>query len=127
MRHVWPSRPALACSSTTSRLDLVLNHGLLPPAFCDGAHPLYRQTPSGQSRVYRDTQLCNHGVYLRESAGTRLDMCDAVRIINISDAIIVCMMSTFIRESTDLLGMVANPARGQLNRFSSFFPVPVRV
>ena len=33
----------------------MLTHGI-PPAFRDGVH-IYRQPPSGQSRVYRTTQL----------------------------------------------------------------------
>ena len=31
---------------------------------------LHRQAPSGQSRVYKVTQLCADGVHHRESAGT---------------------------------------------------------
>ena len=43
---------------------------LLSHALRDGVH-LYRQPPSGQSRVDRVTQLHNDGVHRRESAGTR--------------------------------------------------------
>ena len=45
---------------------------LTRPAFRDGFH-LYRQPPSGQSRVYRVTQLPIDSVYPRQSAGTRLE------------------------------------------------------
>ena len=46
-------------------------HGI-PPDFRGGVHLfiLNRHTPSGQSRVYRVTQLRNDGVHCRESAGT---------------------------------------------------------
>ena len=44
----------------------------IPPEFRGGVHffILNRHTPSGQSRVYRVTQLCTDGVHCRESAGT---------------------------------------------------------
>ena len=48
-----------------------ITHGI-PPEFRGGVH-LYiqnRHTPSGQSRVYRVTQLRTDGVHCRESAGT---------------------------------------------------------
>ena len=69
-RQVRPSRPASACSFSTLRLNLVLTHGI-PPAFRHGVivH-IYRYTPSGQSRVYRITQLRADGVHHRESTGT---------------------------------------------------------
>ena len=43
-----------------------------PPEYCDGFELfiLNRHTPSGQSRVYRVTQLRPDGVHCRESAGT---------------------------------------------------------
>ena len=41
-----PSRPASACSASTLRLNMVLTHGITP------AFHVYRQPPSGQSRVY---------------------------------------------------------------------------
>ena len=47
-----PSRVSLR-SSSTSRLNLVLTHGI-PPAFRHSVH-IYRQPPSGQSRVYQVT------------------------------------------------------------------------
>ena len=42
------------------------------PNICDGVHLFFlnRYTPSGQSRVYRVTQLRIDGVHCRESAGT---------------------------------------------------------
>ena len=47
------------------RLNLELTYGI-PPEFRGGG---YRHTPSGQSRVYRVTQLRTEGVHCRESAG----------------------------------------------------------
>ena len=41
----------------------------IPPEFRGGVHLLNRHTPSGQSRVYRVTQLRTDGVHCRESAG----------------------------------------------------------
>ena len=53
------------------RLNLVLIYGI-PPEFDGGVHLFYqnRHTPSGQSRVYRVTQLRTDGFHCRESAGT---------------------------------------------------------
>ena len=50
---------------------MVLTYGI-PPEFRDGLHLfiLNRHTPSGQSRVYRVTQLRTDGVHCRESAST---------------------------------------------------------
>ena len=50
-----------------TQAGLVLTHGV-PPAFREGVH-LYSQSPSGQPRVYRVTQLRTDGVHCRESAG----------------------------------------------------------
>ena len=46
-------------------------HGI-PPDFHGGVHLFIknRRTPSGQSRVYRLTQLRTDGVHCRESTGT---------------------------------------------------------
>ena len=55
------------------RLNLVLTYYGIPPDFRGGVHLFIynRQTPSGQSRVYRVTQLrIDDGVDSRESAGT---------------------------------------------------------
>ena len=54
-----------------AHLHLVLTYGI-PPEFRGGAHLFIynRHTPSGQSRVYRVTQLRTNGVHCRESAGT---------------------------------------------------------
>ena len=51
------------------RLNLVLG---IPPEFHGGVHLFIyiRHTPTGQSRVYRVTQLRTDGVHCRESAGT---------------------------------------------------------
>ena len=50
---------------------MVLTYGI-PPEFRDGVHLFIynRHTPSGQSRVYRVTQLRTDGVHCRESADT---------------------------------------------------------
>ena len=71
-RQVRPSRPASACSFSTLRLNLVLTYYGILPAFRGGVHFFYlnHHTPSGQSRVYRVTQLRTDGVHCRESAGT---------------------------------------------------------
>ena len=44
----------------------------IAPEFCGGVHLFIenRHMPSGQSRVYRVTQLRPDGVHCRESAGT---------------------------------------------------------
>ena len=64
-----PSRVSLLISIL--RLNLVLTYGI-PPEFRGGVHLfiLNCHTPSGQSRVYRVTQLRTDGVHCRESAGT---------------------------------------------------------
>ena len=64
-----PSRVSLLISIL--RLNLVLTYGI-PPDFRGGV-PLFilnRHTPSGQSRVYRVSQLRTDGACCRESAGT---------------------------------------------------------
>ena len=62
-----PSRVSLLISIL--RLDLVLTYGI-PPEFRGGVHLWNRHTPSGQSWVYRVTQLRTDGVHCRESAST---------------------------------------------------------
>ena len=51
------------------RLNMVLTYGI-PPEFGGGVHLfiLNRHTSSGQSRLYRVTQLRTDGVHCRESA-----------------------------------------------------------
>ena len=68
MGSAVPSRVSLLISIL--RLNLVLTHGV--PEFRGGVHLFIynRHTPSGQSRVYRVTQLRTDGVHCRESAGT---------------------------------------------------------
>ena len=70
-RRVRQSRPAPAFSFPILKLNLVLAYGI-PPEFRGGVHLFMynRHTPSGQSRVYRVTQLRTDGVHCRESAGT---------------------------------------------------------
>ena len=53
-----------------SRPNLVPATHWITPSFRDGIH-IYRQTPSGQSRVYGVKQLRTDGVRCRESIGTR--------------------------------------------------------
>ena len=70
MGSAVPSRDNVLISML--RLNLVLTYGI-PPEFRGGVHILfisYRHTPSGQSQVYRVTQLRTDGVHCRESAGT---------------------------------------------------------
>ena len=64
-----PSRVSLPISML--RLNLVLTYEI-PPEFRGGVHLfiLNHHTPSGQSRVYRVTQLRTDGVHCRESFGT---------------------------------------------------------
>ena len=54
--------------SILNLLNLVLTYGI-PPELRDGVHLfiLNRHTPSGQSRVYRITQLRTDGVHYRKS------------------------------------------------------------
>ena len=67
MGSAVPSRVSLLISIL--RLNVVLTYGI-PPEFRGGVHLWHRHTPSGQSRVYRVTQLRTDGVHCRESAGT---------------------------------------------------------
>ena len=63
--------PRVSLLISILRLNLVLFHGI-PPEFRGSVHLfiLNRHTPSGQSRVYRVTQLRTDGVHCRESAGS---------------------------------------------------------
>ena len=75
--RIWSHKTGSAVPSCVSllisilRLNLVLTYGI-PPKFRGGVHLFIynRHTPSGQSRVYRVTQLRTDGVHCRESAGT---------------------------------------------------------
>ena len=69
MSSAVPSRVSLLISIL--RLNLVLTYGITPE-FRGDVHLfiLNHHTPSGQSRVYRVTQLRTDGVHCRESAGT---------------------------------------------------------
>ena len=69
-RQVWQSRLASACSSPYS--DWIWCLPIRDSSRLPRRHPyfyLHRHTPSGQSRVYRVTQLRTDGVHCRESAG----------------------------------------------------------
>ena len=75
--RIWPCETSSAVPSRVSllisilRLNLVLAHGI-PPKFRGVVHIFIynRHTPSGQSRIYRVTQLRTDGVHCQESAGT---------------------------------------------------------
>ena len=75
--RIWSRKTGSAVPSLVSllisilRLNLVLTNGI-PPEFRGGVHLFIynRHTPSGQSRVYRVTQMRTDGVHCRESAGT---------------------------------------------------------
>ena len=64
-----PRKPAHI--SILLRLNMVLTYWI-PPEFRDGVHFFFNRhnTLSGQSRVYRVTQMLTNGVHCRESAGT---------------------------------------------------------
>ena len=70
-RRSRQSRSASACSSPYSGWIWCLLTGFLPNSAAASIYYLNRHTPSGQSRVYRVTQLRTDGVHCRESAGTR--------------------------------------------------------
>ena len=65
-----PSRVSLLISIL--RLNLVLTYYGIPPEFFGSVHLFIQNghTPSGQSRVYRVTQLRTDSVHCRESADT---------------------------------------------------------
>ena len=75
--RIWSREAGSAVPSRVSllifilRLNLVLTYGI-PPELRGGVYLVIynRHTPSGQSRVYRVTQLRTDGVHCRESAGT---------------------------------------------------------
>ena len=71
-RRVRQSRPASACPSQYSGWVWCLLTGFLPSSAAAFVHLFFnRHTRSGQSRVYRVTQLLHtDGVHCRESAGT---------------------------------------------------------
>ena len=76
---IWSRETGSAIPSRVSmlifilRLNMVLTNWIHPD-FRGGVHifilPAMRHAPSGQSRVYRVTQLRTDGVHCRESAGT---------------------------------------------------------
>ena len=68
-----------ACSFSTLRLNLVLTTGI-PPDVHGGVYIFYHHTPSGQTRVYRVTQLRTDGLHCRESAGTGPVVLRVVRV-----------------------------------------------
>ena len=70
--RIWSRETGSAVPSRVG-LNLVLTYGI-PPKFRGVVHLLIynRHTPSGQSQVYRVTQLRTDGVHSRESTGTRL-------------------------------------------------------
>ena len=83
-----PRQPA-HCPHSTLRLELVLTHGISPD-FRGDVHVFihYRHMSSGQSRVYRVTQLRTDGVHSRESAGTGPVVLKAVPVMGTVFAVI---------------------------------------
>ena len=70
-RRIRQSRPASACSYLYSGWIWCLLTSFLPISAAASMYLfLKRHTPSGQSRVYRVTQLRTDGVHCREPAGT---------------------------------------------------------
>ena len=63
--------PRVSLLISILRLNMVLTYGI-SLEFRDGVHLFIqnRHTPSGQSRVYRVTQLRTDGVHCRQFAGT---------------------------------------------------------
>ena len=57
----------------------MLTHAI-PPSFSDGVHLIYRQSPSGQSRLNPVTPLYTDEVHCRESAGTGSVVLKEVRV-----------------------------------------------
>ena len=103
---------------------------------------LYRQLPSGQSRVYRVMRSCTDGIHRRESAGTGPVVFKVVRGRGSSSSSITIgpislhpffstpcigtVIRTIItRADWASIGVLANPARGQLNGKTYFFSVSV--
>ena len=132
------------------RLNSVLTYGI-PPEFCGGVHLFIskRHTSSGQSRVYRVTQLRTDGVRCRESAGTGplnlkvvpnewvlpwqvpIDqlICASLSHARYRDEVgmlkVPCMYLHYINsKGKDQPGKIANPAHRQLNREKCFLPCP---
>ena len=76
--RIWSRETGSAVPSRVSLLISILSQAESGAYLRDSSrvsrrHPfiyLNRHTPSGQSRVYRVTQLCTDGVHCRESAGT---------------------------------------------------------
>ena len=91
-----PSRVSLLISIL--RLNLVLTYGI-PPEFRGGVQLWNRHTLSGQSRVYRVTQLRTDDVHCRESAGTgpvNLKVVPNECCLGRSPCVCVCVFFPFI-------------------------------
>ena len=73
-RKVWLARPMLACSFSILTLIWCLLEGFLQ-MFAAVSIYIYHHTPSGQSRLYRVTQLRTDGVYCRESVVSKHNHC----------------------------------------------------
>ena len=66
-----PFRPVPARSFSLLRLDMVLIRGISPASLDDiHLHNMYRQPPSGQSRIHLVTQGHTDDVHCQESTGT---------------------------------------------------------
>ena len=64
----------LACSFSILTLNLVLSQEITPN-FRSGVHIYYHHTSSGQSRLYRVTQLRTDGVHCQESVVSKHNNC----------------------------------------------------
>ena len=83
-RRIWPPRPVSAYYSfSIFKVNLVLTYVRDSSRF-SRRRPfiinLNRHTPSGQSRVYRVTQLRTDGVHFRESAGTGSGVLQVIQV-----------------------------------------------
>ena len=79
-RQVWLYRLLSACSFSILTLNLVLTHGIPQNFGAASIHFYQHHTPSGQSRVYRVTQLRTDCVHCRESVSTGPVVLKVVRI-----------------------------------------------
>ena len=79
-----PSRASLL-SFSKLRQSRVLTHGISPVLHGGRVH-IYCQSPSGQSRDYRATQMRANGVHCRESIGTGPGPPVALKAVLVTDA-----------------------------------------
>ena len=99
MRHVRSPRPASPRLFSTPRVSLVLTDFSPPSRFPRRHSSIYRQSPSGQSRVYRITQLRADSVHSEESAGTGPVVIVVVRVTGAACNTSRNSMNKFVRPS----------------------------